>query len=155
VEDTPGEDGFTGRIPNSYVISSQGLKGRDQWHFVAESYREFGKRYAITMLYILKKQGLSRVSEGSSAKVGYTLGSGIEFKNGMPSFSFEIPERTFVSLKTYTLSGREIAELAGAEYSVGKYTLAFGQKVMPKGVFVIKMKSGPFSATRTILACAR
>ena len=45
-------------IPNSYVIKSNGLpSGGDGLHFSASSYREFGKRYAETMLSILEKQG--------------------------------------------------------------------------------------------------
>ncbi len=45
-------------IPNSYVIKSNDLpSGGDGLHFSAESYRKFGKRYAETMLSILKKQG--------------------------------------------------------------------------------------------------
>ena len=45
-------------IENSYVIKSNGLKsGGDGLHFSAEGYREFGKRYAETMLSILEKQG--------------------------------------------------------------------------------------------------
>jgi len=45
-------------IPNSYVIKSNGLpSGGDNLHFSASSYREFGKRYAETMLSILEKQG--------------------------------------------------------------------------------------------------
>ena len=44
-------------IPNSYVIKSNGLpSGGDGLHFSAQSYREFGKRYAETMLSILEKQ---------------------------------------------------------------------------------------------------
>jgi hypothetical protein len=137
-------------LQNSYVISSQGLKGRDQWHFTAESYREFGKRYGIKMLDLLRKQGITSVAEGR-AMSGYALGNGVELNTGMSSFSFEIPKRAFVSLKAYTLDGKEIAELAGAEYSAGKHALKFGRRAMPTGVFVLKMKSGSFVATRTVL----
>jgi len=50
-------------IPNSYVIKSNGLpSGGDNLHFSAQSYREFGKRYAETMLSILEKQN----DEGST-----------------------------------------------------------------------------------------
>ena len=50
-------------IPNSYVIKSNGLpSGGDGLHFSAQSYREFGKRYAETMLSILEKQN----NEGSN-----------------------------------------------------------------------------------------
>lgn len=40
-------------LPNSYIISSQGVKGsRDQFHFSDEGMREFGRRYAVQMLNI-------------------------------------------------------------------------------------------------------
>ena len=45
-------------IPNSYVIKSNGLANKgDGLHFTSESYRIFGKRYAETMLEVLRKQG--------------------------------------------------------------------------------------------------
>jgi hypothetical protein len=37
-------------IHNSYVISADGLTGKDQWHFTSASYRTFGARYAEKML---------------------------------------------------------------------------------------------------------
>ena len=45
-------------IPNSYVISAEDLpgNGRDPWHFNAAGYREFGRRYAETMLNSLNKK---------------------------------------------------------------------------------------------------
>ena len=40
-------------LPNSYIISSKGVKGSpDQFHFNTVGMREFGKRYAIQMLKI-------------------------------------------------------------------------------------------------------
>jgi hypothetical protein len=40
-------------LPNSYIISSAGVKGsRDQFHFSDEGMREFGRRYAVQMLKI-------------------------------------------------------------------------------------------------------
>jgi hypothetical protein len=38
-------------LPNSYIISSKGVKGSpDQFHFTTDGMRELGKRYAIQML---------------------------------------------------------------------------------------------------------
>ena len=143
-------------IKNSYVISSLGCGVNSTGiHFSAAGYRALGKNYADTMLHILKKQVSIGAAEGSKAKAGYALGNSVEFKNGMASISFDIPLRTFVTLKAYTLSGKEIAEIAGAEYSAGKHTLEFGRMAMSPGVFVLKMKSGTFSATRTILVGAK
>lgn len=42
-------------IPNSHIISSSGCKAvEDSLHFSAEGYRELGKRYADTMLWLLE-----------------------------------------------------------------------------------------------------
>jgi hypothetical protein len=143
-------------LQNSYVASSQGLGNRgDGMHFSAQGYRDIGKRYAVIMLGILRKQDPSGVTGGGNANVGYAMGNGMDFRNGMASFSFEIPRRAFVTLKAYTVSGKEVAELACAEYAEGRHSLEFGRKALRTGVFVIKMKSGPFSAARTILVGAQ
>lgn len=40
-------------LPNSYIISSQGVKGvSDQFHFSTDGMRELGRRYAVQMLKI-------------------------------------------------------------------------------------------------------
>ena len=58
-------------IQNSYVISSSGLpSGGDGLHFSASSYREFGKRYAETMLSILEKQGENDDGKDDTIKDG-------------------------------------------------------------------------------------
>ncbi|HMA63836.1 MAG: sialate O-acetylesterase, partial [Fibrobacterota bacterium] len=49
----------------AYVISSSGLKGADQYHFVADSYRQFGKRYGIKMLELLRKQGTGVIAKNT------------------------------------------------------------------------------------------
>ena len=58
-------------IPNSYVIKSNGLpSGGDGLHFSASSYREFGKRYAETMLSILEKEGIDDKEDPKEKKEG-------------------------------------------------------------------------------------
>ena len=54
-------------IPNSYVISSEGLeKTNDDYHFSAKGYRDFGKRYAEQMLKLLPDEP----SSGGSSSGG-------------------------------------------------------------------------------------
>ncbi len=145
-------------VPNSYVISSSGLRGVDQFHFTAESYREFGKRYAIKMLEILRAQGLTEVKgdrKNNCSNNGFVLNNNIEFRNGKASVSFEIPQNAFVSVKAYSLSGKLIADLAGGNYSQGRHFLQLNPKMKQAGVFIIKMKSGSFSAARTIMFAER
>lgn len=145
-------------LQNSYVISSSGLKGSDQYHFVADSYRQFGKRYAFKMLEILKKQGLTEVNrsgKGNFTNAGFVLNNNVEFRQGSASVSFEIPRHSFVSVKAYTLGGKEIVDLAGKEFSQGKHVLEFGQKIKPTGVVVLKMRAGSFSTARTVMIAER
>lgn len=145
-------------LQNSYVISSSGLKGSDQYHFVADSYRQFGKRYAIKMLDVLKKQGLTEINRSGKenfTNAGFVLNNNVEFRKGTAAVSFEIPRLSFVSVKAYTLGGKEIADLAGKEFSQGKHVLEFGQKVKPTGVVVLKMRAGSFSTARTVMIAER
>ena len=37
-------------LPNSYIISSKGLTGKDIFHFSSEGYRLLGERYAEKLL---------------------------------------------------------------------------------------------------------
>jgi hypothetical protein len=145
-------------LQNSYVISSSGLKGSDQYHFVADSYRQFGKRYAIIMLEILKKQGLTEVNRSGKdnfTNAGFVLNNNVEFRKGTASVSFEIPRHSFVSVKAYTPGGKKVADLAGKEFPQGKHVLEFGQKIKQTGVFVLKMRSGSFTAARTVVIAER
>jgi len=62
-------------LPNSYIISSRGVKGTpDQFHFNTDGMRELGKRYAIQMLKLegidfkeTERPGLLPVSATASA----------------------------------------------------------------------------------------
>ncbi len=141
-------------LPNSYVVSSAGLEQRgDGLHFSAKGYREFGKRYASTMLGILAK---TTALKSERSFVGYALGQDAwNPAIGNTQVTFEIPRRASVSVKAYNLRGAQIAELAGGEYAAGKHTLEFGRNGFPTGLCVLKMQSGAFSATRTMLFDAK
>jgi hypothetical protein len=136
-------------LPNSYVISSSQLPaGRDSLHFTADGHKAFGKRYATTMLSILRQptsvQLKRRLPEGF-------IFSGVK-STGQPGWAeiqFELTRRSVVSLKAYSLNGQAISEIAGKVYSGGPQkaflkTLGFGQ-----GLYFIKMQVNGFSETRT------
>jgi hypothetical protein len=141
-------------LPNSYVVSSAGLENRgDGLHFNAKGYREFGKRYASTMLGILAK---TSAIESKRSPSEYALGrEDWNTATGNARITFEIPRRASVSVKAYSMRGAEIAELAGGEYAAGKHTLEFGRNRFPTGLCVLKMESGAFSAYRTMLVGAK
>lgn len=45
------------RIPNAFVVSTQGLTGMDRFHFDLPSQRELGRRYARKLLEVFDLQG--------------------------------------------------------------------------------------------------
>ena len=142
-------------LPNSYVISSQGLgKNTDNLHFSPTGYKEFGKRYAATMLGILKQNGSVGV-RAERALPGYELDERMDFGNGKAELSFSIPAPAFVSLKVRTLAGAEVAELAGKWFAPGKHAVGLGAGVLPRGLYLVSMKADAFTAERKILVGGR
>lgn len=71
--------------------------------------------------------------------------------NGKTSITFEVPGRTFVSLKVYNMPGTEIAELAGKEYPAGKHTVEFDASNLPRGIYFYTMKADKFTSGRKMI----
>lgn len=100
------------------------------------------------MLTILRSQATGVASGRAQNRT--VLGSGVELTVVNNSITFSIPQKALVTLKAYTLGGKEIGEFAHAEFAAGKHRLTLGKK-MPAGVFVLIMHAGSRTATRTIL----
>lgn len=142
-------------LPNSYVISSTGLgHNPDNLHFSPDGYKEFGKRYASTMLGVLKKDGTVAIGP-SRALSGFAMGEAFSGRDGKLSIGFETAHQGFVSVKAYTIGGVEIAELAGKAFPAGGHTIESASKLPPAGICILKMKAGAFSATRRVVLGAR
>lgn len=141
-------------IPNAHAISADSLEGVDSFHFTSASYRKFGKRYADTMLTILKNQATS-VAEGKKAIYGSKMERNLKMNVYGNSITFEIPEQRYVTLKAYTLQGNLISTIAGSRFSAGEHTLTFNQNKVPSGVFLLRLDAEGSVATRTIIARQR
>jgi hypothetical protein len=141
--------GLPNTLPNSYVASSQGCEQRgDGLHFSAKGYRQLGKNYAAIMLPILKKQIVDVTTDRS---IMIAQKSSIEFKSVSPSsITFIIPSRSNVSIKVYSLSGKELYSIVESAFSEGTHTVRCETRAMPEGVFVLKMNAGNLTATRVI-----
>jgi hypothetical protein len=72
------------------------------------------------------------------------------------SIRLELPERSFVQLRVYDALGREVAELANAEWSAGTHVLEWNANDLPDGTYVYLVQAGRYSAARkAILQNAR
>jgi hypothetical protein len=140
-------------IPNAHAISAEGLAGKDQYHFTSASYRTFGKRYADTMLAVLKKQktatGQQRSAIPASAKQYADL------TVSATSVTFKIPEAAGVSLGVYSLDGKMLATLAGLKFSAGEHSIHLSREAMPSGVFMVRLDAGTFTAAKKVVVQSR
>ena len=71
--------------------------------------------------------------------------------NPSTNFSFDLPSRSFVSLKVFDLLGREIATLLSEQLSAGNHTYQWNPKNIPSGVYLYRLQSGAHSETRKLV----
>jgi hypothetical protein len=136
-------------LPSAHVISSNGITERgDGLHFDAKGYRDFGKRYAQTMLTILAMDPTTGIST-SSAQAGFSFE--ISPAIGASRFlEFQIPHRASVSVNAYNLGGKVIAHLAQGEFSGGWHSLPWNERALPSGINFIRLESGSYTQTQRI-----
>ncbi|MBL7969412.1 MAG: T9SS type A sorting domain-containing protein [Prolixibacteraceae bacterium] len=99
-----------------------------------------------------EKDALAVGLNSLSVRDGYTLSQ--NFPNPFSrktNISFEIPNKTFVSLKVYNMLGAEVMELAGKEYSAGLHTVEFDPKNLGKGIYIYTLRTGKFSGSRKMI----
>jgi lysophospholipase L1-like esterase len=73
----------------------------------------------------------------------------IHINNG--TVSFELTEESHVSLKLYSINGKEIAELAGRTFLPGRHTLPLGNTTLSKGTYLFSLKTDKGVVSRKII----
>lgn len=61
------------------------------------------------------------------------------------------PEKSYVVLRVYDASGREVARLASGEFTAGAYRVNWGAGNLSSGVYFYRIQSGGFTQTRKLL----
>src|SRR5205814_3001845 len=65
--------------------------------------------------------------------------------------TYTIPEKQYVSLKVYTVLGREVATLEDRTRDAGSYTVRFNRGDLPSGLYIYKLQTGMAVLTRKML----
>ncbi|MGA9365407.1 MAG: glycoside hydrolase family 9 protein [Bacteroidota bacterium] len=71
--------------------------------------------------------------------------------NPSTTISFGLPFRSFVSLRVFDLTGREIASIVSEELSPGSYTLRWNAEQLASGVYFCRLTAGSFSETKKLV----
>jgi hypothetical protein len=71
--------------------------------------------------------------------------------NPSTAISFDLPKKSFVSLKVFDALGRETASILSEEISAGSYTQQWNANGLPSGVYFYRLKAGAFTQTRKLV----
>lgn len=71
--------------------------------------------------------------------------------NNQTTIKFEIPEKDFVLLKLYDLTGNEIQTLINEELNRGKYSITLDANKLSSGVYFYTMQTKSFRATKKLV----
>ncbi|MCX7833737.1 MAG: T9SS type A sorting domain-containing protein [Ignavibacteria bacterium] len=71
--------------------------------------------------------------------------------NPLTTIEFSIPENTFVAIKVYDISGREVSTLVNENLQSGRYTVSFDGSNLSSGIYFYKLITNKFTATRKMI----
>ena len=65
--------------------------------------------------------------------------------------SYQVPVKSFVSLKIFDLLGKEVAKAVSETKSAGYYTVAFNAADLKSGAYLYQLQAGAFTATKRLI----
>ncbi len=71
--------------------------------------------------------------------------------NPATTINYDLPVKSFVTLKIYDLLGREVATLVNENQAASHYTINFDASKLSSGVYLYKLKAGDFVQTRKMM----
>jgi photosystem II stability/assembly factor-like uncharacterized protein len=71
--------------------------------------------------------------------------------NPSTTISFNLPSKSFVSLKVFDLLGREVATIVSEEMSVGSYSRQWNAANMSSGIYFYRLQAGSFTETKKLV----
>jgi hypothetical protein len=103
-----------------------------------------------------------------TARVTVTGGTGVEDNAPLPrdyslsqnypnpfnpstAISYQLPAKSFVSLKVFDMLGREVATLVNEVKTAGTYSTTWNASGFGSGIYFCKMQAGSFSETKKLV----
>lgn len=65
--------------------------------------------------------------------------------------NYELPTKSFVSVKVYDVLGKEIATLVNEKQNAGRYSVEFYGDGLPGGIYFYKLNAGSFSESKRMV----
>ncbi|MGD0339701.1 MAG: T9SS type A sorting domain-containing protein [Bacteroidota bacterium] len=71
--------------------------------------------------------------------------------NPSTTISFNLPSKSFVSLKVFDALGREVATIVSEELSAGSYTRQWNAAGIPSGIYFYRLQAGNYTETKKLV----
>lgn len=71
--------------------------------------------------------------------------------NPSTKIRYELPERSFVTIKVYDVLGEEVATLVNEEKSAGNYEVEFDAAGLSSGIYFYTLSTGNFLSTKKMI----
>ncbi len=71
--------------------------------------------------------------------------------NSSTTISFNLPSRSFISLKVFDLIGREVATIVSEELQEGNYSRQWNASDLPSGTYFYRLQAGSFTETKKLV----
>jgi hypothetical protein len=131
--------GYPGRFAIRYSVVNGGMNGTNSDYI------------GIDALSITRSSAVS-ISNLSQASGLYSLEENYPNPfNPSTTFTFSIPEASFVKLAVYDVQGREMEVLVNGYTKSGSYKVNFNASGLPSGVYFYRIESGKYSASKKML----
>ena len=67
--------------------------------------------------------------------------------NSSTTISYDLPEKSLITLQLFDLSGREISTLVNSTKDAGSYKISWDASDLPSGVYLCRMQAGEYKNT--------
>ena len=71
--------------------------------------------------------------------------------NPTTTISFDLPIRSFVSVKVFDIAGRKVSTIVSGELQAGSYSRQWNAANMASGVYFYRLQAGTYSVTKKLL----
>jgi hypothetical protein len=135
-------------------IEGKGTATASQYYtFVDENVTNGSNQYRLKQL---DYDGTFEYSNIIQAEVGSPIEISLEQNypnpfNPTTTIKYQIPERSFVTIKVYDVLGNEIETLVNEEKPAGSYEIEFNGTGLPSGTYFYQLQAGSFVETKKMV----
>ncbi len=102
--------------------------------------------------FIIIKEGVGIVTNADDNNLpvvtGYSLSSNYPNPfNPSTVINYSLPAESYVSIKVYDITGKEISALVNEMQTAGEHSITFNGSNLASGIYLLRMSAGNFSST--------